>query len=258
MINDKKWNKEKINYIYILFEKNNLENIKYVGKTSNCIKKRLNDHISLTKKKVKRNINLTYKENWLNFINYNVDIKIIDQEKNWEKAESLEKYYIKMFKEKNYKLTNSTIGGDGATPKYKSDNNNAKKTLQYDLDGNFIQEFLSRKDAEEKTGIKAELISSCCTMKRIRSAGGFIWTNYIENYPLKINSLLQDLENLKNKYKIERGKKILQFSLDGILLNEYVSLREMERQTGYLRQSIRYAINNNVNTHGFIWKDKTF
>jgi hypothetical protein len=251
-----KWDKNKITKIYILHEKNNINNIKYVGKTTSDLKKRLNQHISSTKLKIKRNNILTYKEKWLISINFNVDIKFIKEEINWDKAEELEKFYIKMYKEKGLKLTNCTIGGDGATPKYSSDNNNAKKTLQYDLDGNFIAEYNSRKEAEFATGVKSELISGCCTTKRIQSAGNFIWKNYIENYPFKIEPLSEVRKIGKENVILKFGKKIYQYSLEGFFINEYDSLRELERKTGYLRQSIAYAIKYNTNTYGYIWKTK--
>lgn len=46
--------------------------------------------------------------------------------------------------------------------------------LQYDLDGNFIEEYYSLKIAEIKTGVRNGNISNCCS-GRYKTAGGFIW-----------------------------------------------------------------------------------
>ena len=45
---------------------------------------------------------------------------------------------------------------------------------QYDLDGNFIEEFESQNDAHRKTGFSASMIGECCRGIR-ESACGYIW-----------------------------------------------------------------------------------
>ena len=46
---------------------------------------------------------------------------------------------------------------------------------QYDLEGNFIKEYPSMKEAERQTGISTGSISKVCSQQR-KSAGGYIWT----------------------------------------------------------------------------------
>ena len=46
---------------------------------------------------------------------------------------------------------------------------------QYDLEGNFIKEYPSMKEAERQTGISTGSISRVCSQQR-KSAGGYIWT----------------------------------------------------------------------------------
>lgn len=53
---------------------------------------------------------------------------------------------------------------------------NRKKVKQFDKNGNFIQEFSSRTEAQSKTGIDFRLISHVCCGKR-KSAGGYVWTD---------------------------------------------------------------------------------
>jgi len=49
-----------------------------------------------------------------------------------------------------------------------------KKILQFDLDGNFIQEFLSLNDAGKYSNQSPQNISDCC-YGRTKTAKGFIW-----------------------------------------------------------------------------------
>lgn len=49
-----------------------------------------------------------------------------------------------------------------------------KKVVQYDINGNKVEEFISGKMASEKIKISQTCISSCCKGK-IKTAGGYIW-----------------------------------------------------------------------------------
>ena len=49
-----------------------------------------------------------------------------------------------------------------------------KKVIQLDLNDNVLTEFESMKQAEQKTGVLVQNISSCCNGKR-KSAGGYKW-----------------------------------------------------------------------------------
>lgn len=52
----------------------------------------------------------------------------------------------------------------------------SKPVLQYTLDGKFIAEYPSIKEAKRKTGITAQLISNVCRkVKPYKTAGGYIW-----------------------------------------------------------------------------------
>lgn len=79
---------------------------RYVGKTIN-IKNRLKSHLLYDKAK-------TYKNNWIkNLLKENLVPKLnIIARVNENEWEYWEKYYIKLYKEKGYKLTNATEGGD--------------------------------------------------------------------------------------------------------------------------------------------------
>ena len=55
----------------------------------------------------------------------------------------------------------------------------SKAVLQYDKNGNFINEYPSTREAERKTGIHQQHICRVCKGKR-NSAGGYLW-RYKEN-----------------------------------------------------------------------------
>lgn len=55
-------------------------------------------------------------------------------------------------------------------------NSNSRAVFQYSLSGQFIEKFYSTMDAQRKTGISNQSISSCALCKRKhKTAGGYIW-----------------------------------------------------------------------------------
>jgi len=97
-------------YIYTLASSETPEEIRYIGKTTN-IKTRLRRHTS----KYYLEHETTYKNNWIKselLKGNTILIKEIDcvEEENWQISE---KFYINKYKELGFKLTNSTIGGEG-------------------------------------------------------------------------------------------------------------------------------------------------
>lgn len=63
----------------------------------------------------------------------------------------------------------------------------SKPLLQYDLDGNFIKEWVSVSEAHRILSIQRQDIGQCC-LDRGKMAGGFQWRYKIENdFPLKID-----------------------------------------------------------------------
>lgn len=54
--------------------------------------------------------------------------------------------------------------------------NSTKHILQYDIDGNFIKEWLGSRDIERVEGYKRRSISNCCNNKpKFKTAYGYIW-----------------------------------------------------------------------------------
>lgn len=53
-----------------------------------------------------------------------------------------------------------------------------KRVYQYGLDGSFIAEYQSQRDAERQTGICQTNISKCCLGKGYRIVGGYQWRSF--------------------------------------------------------------------------------
>lgn len=68
-----------------------------------------------------------------------------------------------------------------------------------------------------------------------------------------------DKEKLDNIVSQKNRKGILQFDLQNNLVNEYLSLRQIERELGYFRANIVPCIQRKFQqAYGFIWKYKDF
>ena len=80
------------------------------------------------------------------------------------------------------------------------------------------------------------------------------WCNqkYNVNYGTCIERRIKKLKNRK-----DLSKPILQFDLEGKLINEYPSINEVERQTGFKNPNICKCLKGKTKTcGGFLWKYK--
>lgn len=127
----------------------------------------------------------------------------------------------------------------------------SKPVSQYTLDGHFIKEYCSAREAERKTGYKESHINNCCIGTSI-SCHGFIWryTKECNNEDLIVS------KSLKNQIiKSRKNKMIFQYDLKGNYLNSYKSAAEIKRLTGFSNCSILNCCNyKSKQSHGFIWR----
>ena len=116
---------------------------------------------------------------------------------------------------------------------------NITKTVdQYDLDGSFIQTFSSCAEAA-KTFNKAKTQISACCRKTCASCAGFLWRFHGDEPPAPY---------------YPNHSKILQYSLEGKLLEEYRSAKEASERTGIGRTSIVQCYTGKLKTAGgFKW-----
>jgi group I intron endonuclease len=90
--------------------------------------------------------------------------------------------------------------------KYKIWKDNEKKILQYDIWGNFKKEWNSLNEVFYELNIKVGRISECLHKKQL-TAGGFIWKNYENNYPLKIETHISNMSLIRNINKYYKLNK---------------------------------------------------
>jgi hypothetical protein len=107
------------------------------------------------------------------------------------------------------------------------------KVYQYTLDGAFLAEYPSIKEAHRKTGVLAENIQAVCKNKRNASAGGFIWS-YTQN-PIDIFKKV----NRKKYPKVGISTThVCQYSIEGVFIREYDSIINAANATGANKTTI--------------------
>lgn len=166
------------------------------------------------------------------------------------------------YRKLNKKGLNLTKGGRGGVTFTN------KSVCQYDLDGNFIREWESMKDAAEDTGATIQGISKCCRLQKdIFTAGKFMWRYKLENIILKISPYkITTRKGTTNKstrkgYQRSNNVPILQYSISGKFIKEW------ENTSAFLFQSQTPKSSNlfihlkypkrTGQAYGFIWRYKT-
>lgn len=119
-----------------------------------------------------------------------------------------------------------------------------QKVYQYDLEGNFIQEYESYSEAGRQLNIPHCNIIKCIRGKR-KSAGGFQWS----------------IEKVKNLNPCERNiyhnsKKILQYDENFCFIKEYSSLKEASQQNNTTSITLTKHIKNQSPFRNFYYKYK--
>ena len=125
---------------------------------------------------------------------------------------------------------------------YVSSRNRINIIYQYSLDGNYIRNFDSAKEAEDETGIFATSIITCCNGRQAY-AGDFQWRKYKVD---KIDKVM--------KYSSwTRG--VLQFSKTGEFIKFYESITIASKEVGCSIDSIQGCCRGRYKTGGgYIWR----
>ena len=207
-----------IAYIYALIDPRNNE-VRYIGKTIHP-KKRLSHHIS----ECKRNNVLHYRSNWIKKL-LSLDMKPllkILKICSLSEFEEYEKYYIKFYK--GSRLTNSDETGQGNIGRKKEvieriKAKTSRKVYKYNLDGIFLNEYKSVREASRLLNLSHSNISRCCNYIS-KHCGGFIFRYEKTN---DINPVLKP-----NAVK----KSVIEIDEFGNKLDEWISIMECSRCTG--------------------------
>lgn len=122
-----------------------------------------------------------------------------------------------------------------------------KRVSQYTRNGALLKTWNSVREAGRSFNINGSLISQCCSGNR-KTAAGYIWK--YEN-----EELTQDEIYLRNKKIFSQKKHVLQYSKDGILINEYMDVSSASLSTGVnstnIYQCCRY---DKKCAGGYIWR----
>ena len=274
-------------YIYKLIDPSNNE-IRYIGQTDN-IKRRYNDHISSSMNENSDSYD-TYKARWVRKLKLNgllPIIEIVEECDSLEQSNIRERYYVSKLTNEGCRLTNSYItdvtefsshtrekmsnARKGKTleeivgleksielKKYYSEKtklNNPNKNndpLVREKISNALKEYLSDKENHWAYGLKMDDEHN----EKLRLAK----LNNPKNVGNKKPRTEEQKEKIRNSIKGIKIKRsvILQYDLDMNLVNEWKSLREIERSDSSLsRSQIAKCCKGNKDTYaGFIWTYK--
>ncbi len=118
--------------------------------------------------------------------------------------------------------------------------NRSRPVNQYDLKGNFIQEWPSVMEAKK---IHKGDISSCCKGRQ-KKANNYVW-KYKDEGEFILTSLSR------------KGKNIIQFDKQMNIIKEWESIKEAATELGIQRGDISMVVKGrNKTAGGFIWKYK--
>ena len=122
-----------------------------------------------------------------------------------------------------------------------------KKVRQFDLDGNFLDEYDSLRIAHKSTRVWFREIQENCE-GIAKSAGGFMW-RYSHLEKRKKIEAYDDLESE------ETPPKIKQYDLTGALFGEYTSPKKAYKATGVrIRDIISNCEGTKKSVAGFMWR----
>lgn len=206
-----------INYkVYKVFRVDTLD-VVYIGITKRTLKKRLQSHFD-RKDNNPRKVNYFLK--YRNFLSIE---SIKENIKSLKEANELEKIYIKKYKSNGVDLLNATEGGDGTKGikpwnkgkkcTYKNilrvNSPNKKAIFSYDMNGSFLNEYNSIKQASEKTGVPRSAIKNIADLKmRFKSYKKLVFRYYKkDNIDVGFVTEKERLKRVR-KGKHESSKKI--------------------------------------------------
>ena len=218
---------------YIYKFTNKLNNMSYIGQSINP-EKRYKKHLYGRKTNLDTYFDRAFKKYGEEIFDY----KIIDSTTTPEKADELEKYYIKKYKTLRPHGYNILKGGREQRGAW-----NSKAISEYDLNGNFIKNYESASYYENfvDSNYHRKGIDRSCIKKTRYKDKQFRYIN--DEKPAKY---IKPLPNHRTK--------IYQFDLDGNFINEYISLEEASKATNTRRTSISGCISGkNKTANNYVW-----
>lgn len=167
---------------------------------------------------------------------------------NEELLNQKEEFWIKHFDTYNNGY-NQNSGGDNVEHAVKV---TKKSVYCYDLNGRFMKEYDSLCEAERQTGIGNSLISRA--IKTNGRTKNYQWRDhYLDQIPVYIRNTNAGSIQIKGK----KIKAVEQYTLDGKLINSYISISQASKITKIAKTSISEVCRNKRKTAGgYVWKFK--
>lgn len=216
--------------IYTLASTRDLNDIRYIGKTKQTLKRRLQGHLCDAKKARKLGNCKNHNYNWINHElqeGYSIIIEELDS-LNFNDNEDwkwFEQYWISQMKIWGFNLTNLTEGGDGNQNQYFS-----KESIE--LRASKIRGIPRDEETRKKISI------GLTGVKRSK----------------------ETRQKIKETITILQGEPIKQFSKDGEFIREWSSISEASKELGIDRANIGHCCAHRPNHNsagGFIWRYKS-
>jgi len=223
--------------------KNRINKKSYIGQTTMPLLRRLKGHL----KDVEKDSMLYFHKALKKYGIENFDIFTLYECNNHKELNEKEIHYIKKYKTFNKRFGyNLTQGGAGI----RGCDAASKPILQYDLDGNFIEEWKSIKFAAESLNLCRGNISNCCNGKRFKQVGGFVWRHKKEDFKEKIEISI----NFRTKHD---SMPVIQYDLNGAFIKEYSSANMASKESNVYITTILCSCNKiNRLPKKFIWRYK--
>ena len=154
------------------------------------------------------------------------------------------------FREKHSVIMKKAYSKEEVREKVRGSNNGASRRVsQYTLDGVFIAEYATLREADEKTGISFKEISKVVRGHR-KMAGGYIW-KFSDNKNIEYKPRRTYNENI-----IRNRKAIAMYDLKGNLIKTYSSIAKATDDNNFKNHSnIICNLKGKTKTaYGYIWR----
>lgn len=189
--------------------------IRYIGRTTQTLNNRLNKHLKAKDK--------SHRVNWIKSLKNKElipNINLICETENFEYCIELEQYYIQKYIDLGYNLINMTLGGEGSIG------------------------FTHTTDTKNKISLLTkERMSDNNVIINLKNKGKKQWEE------------TSNIDKINNQLNQVNRKNIAQYDLSGNLIKIHISLRQIEKDLGYFRASLKRCLNNTCeSSYGFIWK----
>ena len=171
----------------------------------------------------------------------NFSYEILEQFENFDQdlLNKLECYYIEKYNSIKPNGYNMVPGGSNGAGLAKS-----KTVYQFDLFGNFIQEFYSAHEASRQTGIDYSSICSCCRKEKLNT----------KNYQWSYNRNDLSIKDIHSQV-IYKDRRVIQCDKTGTIIKIYPTLTDAATASGVAKSTISNVCRGiGKSGGGFIWR----